>query len=320
MALLVGLRRHANAVYAVGRLLPNAAANVARDGYLLQRLLPVDERVGKGAAAVGTHGTRQTIATGHERLAALGAIALAMVVVVAVEVARLRVLVLIVLALGRIAVVAPLALQDAPAVGVQEIQFVEANRYTVLRFHHFVEPNGVGPLIVIAHFGEEGASGDGRGQGDNPHEQQQQPLPNLQRVDEVLHDGVGRNEQGGHQPEKEGEEHVHMDLTNGCHVPCEILRHGVRRIDGEERPEQGKHASGKQRQRQQHHKEFEDGGKELQQAVEDRLHAAALLHRSCLLRDVLHHLFCQILHVHGLALHLQLLLGRLGLGHDKGQN
>ena len=136
----------------------------------------------------------------------------------------------------------------------------------------------------------------------------------------MLHDGVGGNEQGGHQPEKEGEKHVHMDLANGRHVPCEILRHGVRRIDGEKRPEQGKHASGKQRQRQQHHKEFEDGGKELQQAVEDRLHAAALLHLSCLLRDVLHHLFCQILHVHGLALHLQLLLGRLGFGHNEGKH
>ena len=119
--MLIGLGGPTNAVDRVDCRLPDAAAGVARSGYLLQLLLPVDECVGKGTAAVGTHGTRQAIATGHERLAALGAIALAMVVVVAVEVARLPVLVLIVFALGRIAVVAPLALQDAPAVGVQEV-------------------------------------------------------------------------------------------------------------------------------------------------------------------------------------------------------
>ena len=129
---------------------------------------------------------------------------------------------------------------------VQEVKFVEPHPHAILRLHHFIKIQRIGTLVVAAYLVEEGTRGDGRCQCNNPHEQQQQPLPYLQRMDEVLHDGIGGNEQGCQQSHKKRHEHIHVALTDGRHVPVKILRDRFGRVNGKQCPEQCEHASGKQ--------------------------------------------------------------------------
>ena len=172
--LLVFRPEWVDALQRVDGFFPDAAAKVTRDGNLLQRLLPVDERIGEGSTAIGTHGTCELIAPRHERLTLLGPVDLAMMVVVAIEVACLRAAVHVVLATGREAVVAALSFQDGPAVRGEEVFFPKFHRDALvgnrlLVHRHVLRLPLLIPVLRI-HLVEHGTRDNRRCKCNNPHQ------------------------------------------------------------------------------------------------------------------------------------------------------
>ena len=165
-----------------------------------------------------------------------------MMVVVAIEVACLRAAVHVVLATGREAVVAALSFQDGPAVRGEEVFFPKFHRDALVGNRLLVHRYALRlPLLIPVlriHLVEHGTRDNRRCQCNNPHQQQQEALTDLQRTHQMLDDGIGGYEQRGQQRHKERHEEPQMNTQDGLHVPREELRHGVGRINGEHGHEQ----------------------------------------------------------------------------------
>ena len=145
-------------------------------------------------------------------------------------------------------------------------------------------------------------------------------MKNTHARDKAVHNTVGGNEQSQQCCHQETKEKRHITFENLSRVPIKEIRCLVRHINSQQRPYYQNHARAEQRYGEHHQQHLETCCKEVHHTIEHSAHHATMLWAFGTFVNILHHFVGQISHIHGFALHFQLLFGCFGLGHNQRKN